>query len=124
VKAGIFKKGTIIIQLILIISLCFIPTVYGTVLDPNKYKPNALATSDVGTLVSKGNAIIGVIQVIGSVVSVIVLAILGIKYMVGSVEERAEYKKTMLPYLVGAIMLFASANLVQMIYEWAIALNR
>ena len=25
--------------------------------------------------------------------------------MVGSVEEKAEYKKTMIPYLVGAIML-------------------
>ena len=26
--------------------------------------------------------------------------------MTGSVEERAEYKKTMMPYLIGAFLLF------------------
>ena len=44
---------------------------------------------------------------------------LGIKYMMGSAEERAEYKKTLLPYFIGAMLIFASTNLAQMIYNLA-----
>ena len=35
--------------------------------------------------------------------------------MVGSVEERAEYKKSMIPYLVGAVLLFAGSVVVSII---------
>ena len=49
---------------------------------------------------------------IGIVVAVIVGSILGIKYMMGSVEEKAEYKQTLKPYLIGAIMLFGITNLL------------
>ena len=66
-----------------------------------------------------GKRIIGMVQAIGSIVSVLVLVILGIKYMMGSAEEKAEYKKTMIPYLVGAILIFAASNLASMIYGFA-----
>ena len=55
------------------------------------------------------------IQVIGIVASVIVLVMLGVKYMVGSVEERAEYKKSMIPYLIGTIMIVAIGTIVRTI---------
>ena len=38
--------------------------------------------------------------------AVVLVAFLGIKYMLGSAEEKAEYKKDMIPYLVGAFLLF------------------
>ena len=63
-----------------------------------------------------GNKIIGAIQLIGSIVSVLTLVVLGIKYMTGSVEERAEYKKTMMPYVIGAALIFAASALAQVIY--------
>lgn len=37
--------------------------------------------------------------------------ILGIKYMMGSAEERANYKRSMIPFVIGAILLFAAVNL-------------
>ena len=61
---------------------------------------------------NKGNKIIGAVQFVGSFVSVIALVIMGIEYMLGSVEEKAEYKKTMMPYVIGAILLFATSNLL------------
>ena len=75
-----------------------------------------------GAIINKGNTILGLIQVVGIIVSVITLMIIGIKYVVGSAEERAEYKKTMLPYLIGAVMLFGASAIVNMIYEWSRAL--
>ena len=69
------------------------------------------------------NRIITVLTVIGTVISVIVLIILGLKYMMGSVEERAEYKKTMMPYVIGAALVFAASAIAGMIYSFAINLG-
>lgn len=65
-----------------------------------------------------GNSIIGILQTVGVVLSVVVLIILGIKYMMGSAEEKAEYKKTMIPYLVGAVLIFAASALAGVIVEF------
>lgn len=62
-----------------------------------------------------GNSIIGTITVVASIISVIALIILGIKYMLGSVEERAEYKKVLWPYFIGAIMVFGITNIINLI---------
>ena len=55
--------------------------------------------------------------VTGTFVSVIALVIMGIKYMIGSAEEKSEYKKTMLPYVIGAFFLFAASALAQILYN-------
>ncbi len=69
-----------------------------------------------------GNSIIGTITVVASIISVIALIVLGIKYMLGSVEERAEYKKVLLPYFVGAIMVFGITNVINLIINLIINL--
>lgn len=64
-----------------------------------------------------GNKIITFLSTIGSITSVIVLVVLGIKYMFGGIEEKVEYKKTMFPYLVGATLVFASSVIAGVIYN-------
>ena len=59
--------------------------------------------------------IIGVLTTIGVAVSIIVLLVLGIKYMMGSASEKAEYKKTMIPYLVGAVLIFGASAIAKMV---------
>lgn len=71
------------------------------------------------TYANVGNEVIGIIQVVGIMISVAVLMILGIKYMMGSAEEKAEYKKTFIPYIVGAILLFAAAALSKSLFNLA-----
>ena len=39
--------------------------------------------------------------------------------MIGSASEKAEYKKTMIPYIVGAVLIFAGTSLVKVIYSLA-----
>ena len=65
-----------------------------------------------------GKSIVGILQTVGIILSVIVLIILGIKYMMGSAEEKADYKKSMIPYLVGAILIFAASALAQVVYQF------
>lgn len=78
--------------------------------DPGSFEPSSMTKA--GKLKNMGNTIIGIVQFIGSFTSVIVLIVMGIKYMTGSIEEKAEYKKTMGPYVIGAILVFATTNLL------------
>lgn len=90
----------------------------GTI-NPDDFDPSK-SDKDIGinTIATKAGTIVGIIRVIGTVASVIVLAVLGIKYMIGSTSEKAEYKKSMIPYLIGAIMLFAIPHFLQIIYSF------
>lgn len=76
----------------------------------------------MGGLVNAGNGVVKVITTCGVVLSVIFLIILGIKYMIGSTDERAEYKKILLPYAIGAALVFAASSIAQIIYNIAISL--
>lgn len=76
-----------------------------------------------GNITNLGNSIIAVVRIVGVVVAVVILLILGIKYMMGSAEEKADYKKSMIPYIVGAILVFASTAIVGVVYDMASSLN-
>lgn len=81
--------------------------------------PSGISAADTSAFDSIGGKIIGAIQAIGSIASVAILVVLGLKYMMGSTEEKAEYKKTMIPYLVGAVLIFAASNIAGMIFNFA-----
>ena len=86
------------------------------IINPGDYDPGKSSeVSGADRVKDFANMIIGVIQVVGTIISVAVLIILGMKYMAGGVEERAEYKKTMLPYVIGAILLFGITNILGII---------
>lgn len=80
-------------------------------------------TAGLENITSFGRSIIGTIQIVGSVVAVLVLVILGVKYMMGSAEEKAEYKKTLMPYIIGAVLIFAASNIAGIVFSWASGLG-
>lgn len=84
--------------------------------NPDKYKPTQ-DTSGASKLKNMANDLIGALKALGTILAVVILIIMGYKYMIGSVSERADYKKSMIPYLIGAIMLFAIPNMVGIIYD-------
>lgn len=93
------------------------PTEQPDVWNPNYYLSGQNGEHDL--LVEKADVILGVINVIGVVASIIALLVIGIKYMSGSVEEKAEYKQALGPYILGAIFLFASTTIANVIYNFA-----
>ena len=70
------------------------------------------------TITSAGKQIVYILQTVGVVLSVVVLVVIGIKYMMGSAEEKAEYKKTFLPYVIGAALIFAASIFAQVAYDF------
>lgn len=111
------KKISKIVYAIMVIAV--IMSILSTVFAVVEPKNITIDTNNTGSVTKIGGQITGFIQVVGSVVAVAILIVLGIKYMMGSAEEKAEYKKTMLPYIIGAILIFAASNLAQMIYSFS-----
>lgn len=70
-----------------------------------------------------GGKIVNALTTVGIVVAVIVLLILGIKYMMGSASEKAEYKKTMIPYVVGAVLIFGASAIAKAVAAMASGLT-
>lgn len=120
------KKSKIMIILIIAILtiILLINQVNATqVINTDEYKPNQTEVTGATQFLNASNRLIGVMQVIGSLISVIALILIGIKYIIGSVEERAEYKKTLKPYLIGAVMVFAITNLLAIIQNIVTSFN-
>lgn len=84
-------------------------------INPDDYKPNDLTASDYQKPFAFARTILNAITITGVVICVVTVMFLGIKYMVGSVEEKAQYKKTLFPYLIGAIMVFGITTVIQII---------
>lgn len=79
-------------------------------------------TSD-GRLEAKVSIILTIITNIGMILAVLMCAIIGVKYMLGSLEEKAEYKKDMIPYLVGACLLFGITVIVKVLQQLGQSIN-
>lgn len=113
-KTKNIKIITSIIISILIISLT--ATVFA--LKPNEVNIDG-ELNDGGEMKVFGEKALGIIQTVGIVGSVIILMVAGIKYMTGSVEEKADYKKALLPYVVGAMLLFSATTIANLVYQYA-----
>ena len=117
------RKVTKILSVVLTIAMLLMVVTPVFALTPGELNANtsATGTTQVQTF---GENIMGVLQVVGVVIAVVILIILGIKYMMGSASEKAEYKKTMIPYVVGAILIFAASTIANVVYQFAIGLNQ
>lgn len=76
-----------------------------------------------GNIVNSASEIAGTVitvaQVICSGVAVAMLTVLGIKYMTSAAGDKATIKKHAVVYVVGAIVMFASTGILEIIQSFA-----
>ena len=121
------KKRIVILLILCMIFTCLMP---GKIFAEEKEESSSGINSIISGMngvqkvnddASKGriaqvlNAVIKLIQLVGTGVSVVMLTMLGIKYMLASSSEKAEIKKTAMPMIIGCVLLFAAVNLVSII---------
>jgi len=63
------------------------------------------------------NRMLGVLQVVGTVMAVISIIIIGMRYIFSSLEEKAALKGVIGYWLAGAILVFATVNVVKFAYD-------
>lgn len=71
------------------------------------------------TIQNQANDIIGIVQVVAVAIAVIMLIWLAIKYISAAPSEKADIKKSALIYIVGAVLLFATTGILQVIKTFA-----
>lgn len=54
------------------------------------------------------DSVYSVLFTLGVALSVIIGAVLGIKFMIGSVEEQAKIKEMIIPYMLGCVVVFGA----------------
>lgn len=91
--------------------------------ETNDFKPNSTTEADSKKLESIGQKLIRMVNAIGNTASVIIIAILGLKYMLGSVEEKADYKKQLISYIIGIFLLLGITRLIVILIEFATAIK-
>ena len=72
-----------------------------------------------GDLASMFGPVIGAIQIVGTAVAVAASIFLGIRYVLSSVEEKAEIKKKMIPFVIGVIIFYAATGILRLIAKVA-----
>ena len=120
------KKSMKILSVLLMIVMLLI-AVSPVVFAEEAKKPSDFVTpntDDTGSVSDIGYRIAGIIKVVGMFAAVIAIMFVGVKYMMGSAEEKAEYKKVLVPYLIGAVLLFGASAFADKIYEWASNLGK
>ena len=63
--------------------------------------------------------IIKIIRYAAIVIAVVLIAVFGIKFMLGSAEEKAEYKKSFIPLIIGIVVVFGATYIAQLIFSIA-----
>lgn len=112
------KKLSRILSIVIIITmLAAMATNVFAAIDPAEISSGADTEAD-GTILKVGNMVLTIITNVGMILAVIIIAVLGVKYMMGSTSEKAEYKKSMIPYLVGAVLVFGASAIGRAIIQF------
>lgn len=114
------KNKTLKIIAVLLIAIALI-TLSTTIVrattgfEPIEPKPAGTAGEKV---TNTAGQILTIVRIVGMAVAVIMLTILGIKYVAASPNEKADYKKGMTVYVVGAVLLFGASALLSVIQRF------
>lgn len=110
---------SIILLAVLVIGAIATPVLAANI-DVNSFSGD---TSDTDGITNIFNKIIGIVQVIGTGIAVIMLIVIAIKYLTASPEGKGEIKKSAIMYVVAAVILFAAVNILAIIQGWANTVN-
>lgn len=61
---------------------------------------------------------INIIRIVATGTAIIMLSYMGIKYITAAPNEKAEFKKSAMIYILGAILIFAAGNILGMIVNY------
>lgn len=111
------KKILIVLPLIILILVVNSSVIFSATISTGSITNSKnLGTAD-SEIEKIGTRIFTAVSNVGIVASVVVIAIIGLKYMLGSVDEKAKYKETLMPYLIGAFLIFSASAIGKIVYN-------
>ncbi len=122
------KNIILILLLILLINSFLINNIFaeGDYIDimdsivKREYSDKTSASEKVNNLLT---TIIVAVKIIAVTIAIIMLLVLAMKYMISSPGEKADIKKHAIVYVVGALILFATAGILSLIQKFSSAIT-
>ena len=97
--------------LMAIFTLCSVSQVAFAVVN---ITPQAPDISGVEAIAGK---ILGLIQAFSGVAAVVLIAVFGFKFIMGSANEKADYQKSFIPLIVGVVVVFAATTIANLLFD-------
>lgn len=72
---------------------------------------------DAAPLQTIANRILGLIQIASAVAAVVLIAVFGFKFIMGSANEKADYQKSFIPLIVGVVVVFATTSIAKLLFS-------
>lgn len=108
-----------IVFITLIFIIAFSSMVNASDFSPGTYDPGTLKKEEADPVFTIGGKLFGALRNIATVVAILTIAIIGLKFIFGSVDQKAEYKATLLPWLIGAILVVMITSILGIIENLA-----
>lgn len=112
---GTIKLLSVLMIAIMLVSVVSVPVHATNIINTLKNDIDS-ADGDVSDISGMAGKVIKWIRNVAVIAGVILLTVLGFKYMLGSAEEKADYKKSLIPLVIGIIVVMASTQLISMIF--------
>lgn len=113
------------IIIILIVSLTFFTTMASQTISVEAstasdtkyefYNPNNAEDISGEKFNTAAGKVVGYVRTIGILIAVIALVVIGIKYIFASIEGKADYKKAMIPYVIGCLFIIGTSTIIGMV---------
>ncbi|MBR3512355.1 MAG: hypothetical protein IKN74_05315 [Clostridia bacterium] len=114
------KKTSIVLALLLVVIIVFNNSVYAAKTVSSLIGSatwNKVKQGDQGTngITDALNTILGIVQIAGTGIALISITLTGIRYMLASVEDKAQTKKYLVGALIGSLLLFGGIGIMKII---------
>lgn len=113
------KKVTKILTIVLLVAMIVLSVsevFAGSLITDIENSANT-TTVNMGTLPQTIGKVVAYIRNAAIIVGIVIILILGIKYMTGSVEEKAGYQKSFVPLIVGIIVVMAATSIASFLFS-------
>ena len=74
------------------------------------------AANDAKGITALAGKVIGLIQVASAIAAVILVAVFGFKFIMGSAEQKSDYQKSFIPLIVGVIVVFSATSIAKLLF--------
>lgn len=89
----------------------------GLISNIEKATDNAEKSVDTSKFVSTAGKIIVLLRNFSIIAGVILIIVLGVKYMMGSVEQKSDYQKSFVPLVIGIILVIGATSIASFLFS-------
>lgn len=72
---------------------------------------------DISGIETIAGRILGLIRAASGIAAVVLIAVFGFKFIMGSANEKADYQKSFIPLIVGVVVVFAATSIADLLFS-------